>query len=182
MPQFELRTYLDEQGRSPFENWILDLDKPAQAKVAIALSRLERGNASNVEAVGEGVSELKLTWGTRLSGVFRARRQDDRHPAVRRDQKAAEPRYRGRKSAVGGLQGAQGRASEMRMPLTRSFKEFVEIRIERDPKFRQALFAEAVQTLIEGDVETAKSVLRDYINATIGFPALAKATGMPRRA
>ncbi len=77
------------------------------------------------------------------------------------------------------VQGAQGRASEMRMPLTRSFKEFVEIRIERDPKFRQALFQEAVQTLIEGDVETAKSVLRDHINATIGFSALAKATRMP---
>jgi hypothetical protein len=65
------------------------------------------------------------------------------------------------------------------MPLTRSFKEFVGIRIERDPKFRQALFQEAVQTLIEGEVETAKSVLRDCINATIGFPALAKATRMP---
>jgi len=60
MPQFELRTYLDAQGRSPFENWILDLDEQAQAKVAIALSRLERGNASNVEAVGEDVSELKF--------------------------------------------------------------------------------------------------------------------------
>jgi putative addiction module killer protein len=63
MPEFKLRTYLDEQGRSPFENWILDLDEQAQAKVAIALSRLERGNASNVETVGEGVSELKLNWG-----------------------------------------------------------------------------------------------------------------------
>jgi hypothetical protein len=65
------------------------------------------------------------------------------------------------------------------MPLTRSFKEFVKSRIERDAKFRQALFQEAVQTLIEGDVDTAKAVLRDYINATIGFPALAKATGTP---
>ncbi len=64
------------------------------------------------------------------------------------------------------------------MPLTRSFKEFVKSRIERDPKFRQALFQEAVQMLIEGDVETAKAVLRDYINATIGFPALAEATKM----
>ena len=64
------------------------------------------------------------------------------------------------------------------MPLTRSFKEFVKSRIERNPKFRQALFQEAVQTLIEGDVETAKAVLRDYINATIGFPALAEATKM----
>ena len=65
------------------------------------------------------------------------------------------------------------------MALTRSFKEFVKSRIEQDAKFRQALFREAVQTLIEGDVDTAKSVLRDYINATIGFPALAKATKMP---
>jgi len=65
------------------------------------------------------------------------------------------------------------------MPLTRSFKEFVKSRIERDPKFRQALFQEAVQTLIEGDVDTAKAALRDYINATIGFPALAEATEMP---
>lgn len=65
------------------------------------------------------------------------------------------------------------------MPLTRSFKEFVKSRIERDPEFRQALFQEAVQTLLDGDVDTAKSVLRDYINATIGFEALAAATGMP---
>lgn len=64
------------------------------------------------------------------------------------------------------------------MPLTRNFKEFVKSRIERDPKFRQALFQEAVQTLIEGDVETAKSVLRDYVNATIGFAALAEVTRM----
>ena len=65
------------------------------------------------------------------------------------------------------------------MPLSRSFKNFVKSRIEEDPKFRQALFQEAVQTLIEGDVATAKSVLRDYINASIGFPALGKVTKMP---
>jgi hypothetical protein len=53
------------------------------------------------------------------------------------------------------------------MALTRNFKEFVKSRIERDPKFRQALFQEAVQTLIEGDVDTAKAVLRDYFNTTV---------------
>ncbi len=40
------------------------------------------------------------------------------------------------------------------------------------------MFQEAVQSLIEGDVGTAKTVLRDYINATIGFAALSEATGM----
>jgi putative addiction module killer protein len=63
MVGFELRTYVDEDGRAPFETWILELDGQAQAKVTIALSRLERGNMSNVKAVGEGVSELKLNWG-----------------------------------------------------------------------------------------------------------------------
>lgn len=61
--EFELRTYVDEDGRAPFEAWILELNEQAQAKVSIALSRLERGNLSNAEAVGEGVSELKLNWG-----------------------------------------------------------------------------------------------------------------------
>src|SRR5258708_12846292 len=65
------------------------------------------------------------------------------------------------------------------MAVTRGLKEFGKCRIEGDPKFRQALFQEAFQTLIEGDVDTAKAVLRDYINATIGFPTLAEATKMP---
>jgi DNA-binding phage protein len=65
------------------------------------------------------------------------------------------------------------------MVLARSFKEHIKAKIESDPEFRQALFQEAVQTLIEGDVDTARTVLRDFINATIGFPALAKATGIP---
>jgi putative addiction module killer protein len=58
-----LLSYVDAHGRIPFEDWILDLDRQAQAKVAIALSRLQRGNMSNVAAVGEGVCELKLDWG-----------------------------------------------------------------------------------------------------------------------
>ena len=65
------------------------------------------------------------------------------------------------------------------MVLTRSFKDHIKAKIQSDPEFRQALFQEAVQTLIEGDVGTARAVLRDFINATIGFPALAKATRIP---
>src|SRR5580658_4605742 len=65
------------------------------------------------------------------------------------------------------------------MALTLNFRDHVKARIEADPEFRQALFQEAVQTLIEGDVATARAVLRDFINATIGFAALAKATRIP---
>jgi putative addiction module killer protein len=63
MAELQLRTYVDEHGRVPFEAWVLDLDQRAQSKVTIGLVRLARGNLSNVEAVGAGVSELKLDWG-----------------------------------------------------------------------------------------------------------------------
>ena len=67
------------------------------------------------------------------------------------------------------------------MPLTRSFKDIVKERVERDPKFREALFTEAVEQLLAGDVKVGKAVLRDYINATIGFERLARETGTPAK-
>src|SRR3989304_8185660 len=63
------------------------------------------------------------------------------------------------------------------MALTRDFKETVVARIQKDARFRRALLAEAVETLLDGDLGTGKALLRDYINATIGFEALAKEIG-----
>ena len=58
------------------------------------------------------------------------------------------------------------------MPLTRDFKATVRARTERDSAFREALLEEGVECLLAGDIETGKSLLRDYINATIGFRQL----------
>jgi hypothetical protein len=65
------------------------------------------------------------------------------------------------------------------MALTRDFKETVQARAERDPAFRHALLQEAVAAMLAGDLGTGKAVLRDYINVTIGFEALGRATGIP---
>ena len=62
------------------------------------------------------------------------------------------------------------------MALTRDFKETIQARVKRDPAFREALLKEGVECLLSGDVETGKTVLRDYINATIGFEALGDLT------
>ena len=68
------------------------------------------------------------------------------------------------------------------MALTRSFKSLVTDRMAREPAFKQALLAEAMNRLIEGDIDTGKAILRDYINGAIGFEALAEATGTrPKR-
>ncbi len=62
------------------------------------------------------------------------------------------------------------------MALTRDFKETIQVRIEGDPEFREALLKEGIDCLLSGDVETGKTVLRDFINATIGFEALGDLT------
>jgi DNA-binding phage protein len=62
------------------------------------------------------------------------------------------------------------------MPLTRDFKETIQARARRDAAFRESLLKEAVDSLLSGDVETGKTVLRDYINATVGFDKLATIT------
>ena len=58
------------------------------------------------------------------------------------------------------------------MALTRDFKETVRERLKRDPAFREALLTEAVDCLLSNDVETGKSLLCDYVNATIGIGEL----------
>lgn len=67
------------------------------------------------------------------------------------------------------------------MALTKEFKETVQARASRDPAFREALLQEAVEAMLAGDLVTGKAVLRDYINATIGFEALGAATGTPAK-
>jgi DNA-binding phage protein len=63
------------------------------------------------------------------------------------------------------------------MSLTRSFKETVRARAQRDSAFRDALLREAVDQFLAGETHVGKAVLRDYINATIGFDRLAAETG-----
>jgi DNA-binding phage protein len=67
------------------------------------------------------------------------------------------------------------------MALTRDFRETVQARVARDATYRHALLAEAVNALLTGDLQAGKSVLRDYVNATIGFEALAAELGKPSK-
>lgn len=63
------------------------------------------------------------------------------------------------------------------MALTRSFKELVQNRVGADPEFGAALLREGIDTMLAGDVDTGKAILRDYIKATVGFEKLGEATG-----
>ncbi|MGO9272471.1 MAG: DNA-binding protein [Terriglobia bacterium] len=66
----------------------------------------------------------------------------------------------------------------MKMALTRDFRETVQARAKRDPAFRKGLLSEALESYLSGEATLGKELLRDYINATIGFPKLAAHTGI----
>lgn len=59
----ELRQYIDRLGRNPFERWFEKVDENTQARVVVALDRLERGNFSVAKGIGAGVFELRLDFG-----------------------------------------------------------------------------------------------------------------------
>jgi hypothetical protein len=61
------------------------------------------------------------------------------------------------------------------MPLTKDFNETVKEQLQKSKSFRRALLKEAIGCMIEGDLDTGKSVLRKYINGTIGFVKLGNA-------
>jgi len=58
------------------------------------------------------------------------------------------------------------------MPLTKSFNDTIKKQLQQSEGFRRALLREAVSSMIAGDLETGKSVLRKYINGTVGFVKL----------
>jgi DNA-binding phage protein len=67
------------------------------------------------------------------------------------------------------------------MALTRDFRETVAARAARDPAFKNALLTEALQAFLEGEVAPGLILLRDCINATVGFSALSKETHIPEK-
>jgi hypothetical protein len=77
------------------------------------------------------------------------------------------------------------------MGLTREFREVVQARYRSDRRFRQRLLAGAIESLLSGEgarepvagegywrAAEGRTILRDFINATLGFPALAEKTGI----
>jgi len=63
------------------------------------------------------------------------------------------------------------------MGTTKDFNETVRADLQSSAEYRRATLREAVGCVVSGDVETGKSVLRRYINGTVGFVALGEAVG-----
>jgi len=67
------------------------------------------------------------------------------------------------------------------MALTRNFKQTVVERVQRDPEFAKALLDEAATLFLSDEPEMARLILRDLVNATLGFEQLAELTDKPSK-
>ena len=63
--------------------------------------------------------------------------------------------------------------------MTRSFTELVYRHVAGEPAFGEALLRAGIDTILAGDIDAGKAILRDYIKATIGFEKLGEATDTP---
>ena len=65
------------------------------------------------------------------------------------------------------------------MAKTKSFRDLVERQVKDDQKFAEALLREGIDAMLSGDLDTGKTIMRDYIKATVGFEKLGEATDTP---
>jgi len=65
------------------------------------------------------------------------------------------------------------------MALTRDFRDTIRARAQREAGFRQGLLREGLELICNGDFATGRAILRNYINATMGFQELARMTNIP---
>ncbi len=58
------------------------------------------------------------------------------------------------------------------MPLTKDFKTTIVARARRDSGFSEGLLTESIESMFNGELEVGKEIIRDLINASIGFEEL----------
>jgi putative addiction module killer protein len=141
MPAILILEYRDPEGRSPYAAWFDGLNAPAAAKIAAALYQLATGNLSNIKGVGSGVLERKIDFGPGYRIYFG---RDGDSVVIRPSRR--------RKSAGPIIAAARARDEQSggHMALTRDFRDTVVARVQRDPRFREALFTEAMNAYLGG--------------------------------
>jgi DNA-binding phage protein len=131
--------------------------------------------------VGAGVHELKIDFGPGYRVYFG---KDGERTVIllggsakKRQSEAIAAAARG----VGRVHESQERQGASLMALTRTFRETVYRRAQRDSAFRKALLTEAMNAYLAGDEATGRAVLRDAINATVGFEQVAEELQKPSK-
>ncbi len=163
----------------PVPPLVESLDPQATSIVSVAIERLAEGNTSNVKSIGEG-AELKISRVRAIGSISAgtARFSSSCSVAAPSGDNRTTSRLR---FAAGETTRSANATRHENMPLTRSFRDTVRERAQRDPAFREALFQQAIEALLNGETDDGRVALRMYINATIGFERLGKVLRRPQK-
>jgi putative addiction module killer protein len=171
----EVREYVPE-GRtaSLFAEWFLGLDTRARQLVDDAVARMRLGNLGDCKRVGDGVVERRIDSGPGYR-IYFGRDGDKLILLLAGSTKRRQQDLHG-SGSMARVQAAQAEG-ETDMALTRDFRDTVMAAAQKDPAYRRNLLTRGFalsHSADEEDRNVGKSLLRDYINATLGFQALAK--------
>jgi DNA-binding phage protein len=150
---------------------------------------MELGNTSNVKWFA-GIGEYVIDWGPGYR-IYLAKDGESLIVLFGGGTKRRATRYRSSEGLARRIQGSKAGSTSWRqcqeakevmtMALTRDFKKTVVARVERDPAFAKTLLDEAATLFLSGEPVTARLILRELVNATLGFERLAKATATPSK-
>lgn len=59
-----IEVYITNNGKKPFIEWLESLDKSVRYRVKERLDRIALGNLGDWKSIGEGISELRLNFGS----------------------------------------------------------------------------------------------------------------------
>jgi DNA-binding phage protein len=172
--------YVREDGSNPYRAWFDSLHAQAAAKVATAVVRLELGNLSRLKWIST-VGEYRIDRDRATVSISGRTGASWSSCSAAARSSASRPTSGGRRRC-GGTEGGSGKAASQEVngvALTQDFKQTVVDRVRRDPEFAKALLDEAATLFLNGEADTARLVLRDLVNATVGFEALAAETAKP---
>lgn len=187
--KIKVEEYISQDGSIPYKTWFDGLDSQAAAKIVTAKLRLELGNTSNVKWF-DGIGEYVIDWGPGYR-VYLAKDGDTLINYFVAAPSAGSRRIlSGQKLCTLSIRHERKPSPQParlkkergdRMALTRNFKQTVIERVERDPEFAKALLDEAATLFLKDEPETARLILRDLVNATLGFEKLAELTDKPSK-
>lgn len=82
---------------------------------------------------------------------------------------------------MGVLQEEKIQREGKNMASTKDYKQTVVARVQKDPTFARALLDEALTLFVNGKPDSARLILRDLVNATVGFEQLALVVHKPSK-
>lgn len=60
MNKYEIKIYVLDSGKVPFNIWFYKLDKTIQQKIDVRMDRVENGNLGDCKNIGSGIWELRI--------------------------------------------------------------------------------------------------------------------------